>query len=277
MLLLIGSLVVFMAVGVPIAFSMGLSGLLYFLDLSAGADPGAAGARLRRHEFVDHAVAAAVHRHGPSHEPWRADGPADRFLHAVRRPAARRPRAGLGDDLDGLRRDFRLVGLGCRLDRPGHDPGHGAQELSGAHGGRRHRRLLDHGHDHSALDPDGDLCLRRVRIRRPAVPRRPDRRRHGRRLPDGHRSGPGPRNRLSARGGRSLAEGDPALHAGRCAGPADAADRRRLGGHRHRHGDRNRRPSAPPMPLSSACSSIVASNCATCRNCSATPSSVRPM
>ena len=31
MLLLIGSLVVFMAVGVPIAFSMGLSGLLYFL------------------------------------------------------------------------------------------------------------------------------------------------------------------------------------------------------------------------------------------------------
>ena len=186
--IMFASLVVFLLLGYPVAFSLAANGLIFGLIgielglFHARFPAGAAGARLRRHEQRHAARDPVLHLHGTDPRTLRHGGGPARHHRAVVRHDPRRPRlcgdlrrrAAGGDHRRG-RRLGHLDGADLAAD-------HAALRLRPARRLRRDRGLRNAGADHPALagaDRDG----------RPA---RPLGRRHvrGRVSPRPHAGGP---------------------------------------------------------------------------------------
>ena len=171
--------------GVPIYAGLGLSSILYLLvsnpDFLVMLPQRVwAGGR-----YLHDDRAASVHPRRRTHEPRRHHPAHHRLQPACRAPDQRRARRGLGRRQHGVRRHFRFVGGRHLGDRLGDDPRHGGEGLLQALRHRPRRRRLDHGHDHSAEHPDGDLFHGVRRLDRRPVHGRPGARRDDRPVPAG--------------------------------------------------------------------------------------------
>jgi hypothetical protein len=161
-LVLLGSLAIFIAIGVPVAYSLGLAALVgaMWIELPLEAVMIQLGDGVNKFSLLAipfFVLAGAIMAEGGI---ARAPG---RLRLALRRLHPRRPVAGEHPGLDLLRRHLRFVGGRHRLDRLGDDPADGKQGLSA-----RLRRRRD-GQRFGAGDPDpaqpqrGDLFARRRR------------------------------------------------------------------------------------------------------------------
>ena len=222
--IMFASLVVFLLLGYPAAFSLGAVGLIYRLRrhrarrIPPGLPAGAAGARLRRDEQRHPARDPVLYVHGTGAGAIRHGRGSARHHRAIVRHHPRRPRLCGRLRRRPARRHHRRGRRLGDLDGPDLAADHAALRLRPPHGLRHHRGVRHAGADHSALagaDRDG----------RPA--RQVGRRHVRRRLHSGAGAGR-PLRRLCVSRHADLPEGG--------AGPAAGSDRLSRNGRQPRLG-----------------------------------------
>ena len=174
MLILIGSFLALLLLGLPVALAMGVSSLLYILATGTAPDVISGPADDRRRRKLSASCRAVLHPRRQPHEHRRRHRPDLQLRRRARRLDEGRLGTGqhhrLGDLLGHVRDRHRR----CRRARDDRDQGHEGPWLLDRVRRRCHRRLRDARADHPAVSALRDLRHDGQRLDRSAVSRRAD-------------------------------------------------------------------------------------------------------